>query len=466
MSEAGRRPRGGVPPAVIPLLTATTTTTMANTVVNVPMAEILRGLDAPLSAGVLVATAFTVVFATLMPVSGWLGERFGYRRVFCAAMLGMAVGSAGAAFAGSLPVLVAFRLVQGVSAAPVLPAVMVLVVRAMGSERRGRALGLWAAANGAGQTLGPVTGGLLAEWAGWRAVFWPIVPLSLLAVLAGVRLLPRERGGAARLEWRGAALLTCGAGLLLGALSSIPALGAGSPVVWVAAAAGLGTLAAFVRVEIRRRDAFLPPRDLLDGRYLRSAFAVAVQMFALGATLLAAPLYLVRMCGLSTGSAGLMVLALPLAMALLAPVAGIGSERLGGRPVMLGGLLALMAGQLGLAVAVGAGRGPGAVLGALLVVGCGVACVQTPAATGASRSRGGASGAGLGLFNLVRFGGSAMGSACVALLGVRQGDLVELFSVCAAVVAVAAVGACAGATSPGRTVRNAAGDTRQATLSQ
>src|SRR5690606_18130499 len=148
VSEAARSRGGRLPAAVVPLLTATTTTTMANTVVNVPMADILRGLDAPLSAGALVATAFTVVFAMLMPVSGWLGERFGYRRVFCLAMLGMAAGSAGAAFAESLPVLVAFRLVQGVSAAPVLPAVMVLVVRAMGIGRRGRALGLWAAANG------------------------------------------------------------------------------------------------------------------------------------------------------------------------------------------------------------------------------------------------------------------------------------------------------------------------------
>lgn len=449
--------------AVLPLLVATTTTTMANTVVNVPMTDILRGLDAPLSAGVLVATAFTVTLATLMPVSGWLGDRFGYRRVFCSAMFGMAAGSAGAAFAESLPVLVAFRLVQGLSAAPVLPAVMVLVVRAMGAERRSRALGLWAAANGAGQTLGPVVGGLLAEWAGWRAVFWPIVPLSLLAVFAGARLLPRERPGQARLEWRGAALLTCGAGLVLGALSSLPALGADSPVVWSAAAVGLGALAAFVRVESGRPHAFLPPRDLLDVRYVRSALAVAVQMFALGATLLAAPLYLVQVRGESTAVAGLMVLSLPLAMALLAPVAGIGVERLGGRQVMLGGLLILMTGQSALAVTVGTGGGPWAVLGALVLAGCGVACVQTPAATGASRSRGGASGAGLGLFNLVRFGGAALGSACVALLGAGEGDLVVLFAVCAAVVALGAVGACAGSAAPGAVVREPGSEARRTT---
>lgn len=146
---------------LLPLLTATVTTTMANTVVNVPMTSILADLDAPLSRGVLVATAFPVTLAALMPVSGWLGDRFGHRRVLCWAMTGVLAGSAGAALAPSLPVLVAFRMLQGLAAAPVLPVVMVLVVQVLGEGRRGRALSLWAAANGAGQALGPTTGGLL-----------------------------------------------------------------------------------------------------------------------------------------------------------------------------------------------------------------------------------------------------------------------------------------------------------------
>ncbi|MGW3626698.1 MFS transporter [Streptomyces sp. NPDC000880] len=436
MGQDRRRGRLGL----LPLLTATLTTTMANTVVNVPMSAILADLHAPLGRGVFVSTAFTVTLAALMPLSGWLGDRLGRRRVLCAAMLLMAIGSAGAAFARSLPELVAFRLLQGLSAAPVLPVVMVLVVEVLGADRRGRALGLWAAANGAGQALGPTAGGLLAGWFGWRAVFWPIVPLSVLVVAGGLLLLPPDRTRAGKevlapLDWRGATLLTVGAALLLGATASVPAAGPGSPTVWAVVAAGALVLAAFVRVERGRPEAFLPPHHLLEVRYVRSAFAVAAQMFTLGATLLAAPAYLVLARGASSVEAGLAVLALPLAMSALAPVAGFGAERLGGRLVMRAGLVTLLAGLALLAMVVGLGGDALPLAAALMVLGAGVAFVQTPAATGASRSRAGRTGAGLGLFNLIRFGGTALGAACVALLGSRPHELVAVFVVCAVFVA-------------------------------
>ncbi|WBB58335.1 MFS transporter [Streptomyces sp. WMMC500] len=424
------------------MLVATVTTTMANTVVNVPMTSILADLDAPLSRGVLVATAFPVTLAALMPVSGWLGDRFGHRRVLCWAMTGVLVGSAGAALAPSLPVLVAFRMVQGLAAAPVLPVVMVLVVQVLGEERRGRALSLWAAANGAGQALGPTTGGLLAEFLGWRAVFWQIVPLSALVVLGGRLLLPAPAAAAAsaartRLDWRGALTVTGGAALLLTATSAVPSQGVGSPAVWGLAGGGVLCLAAFLWVERGRPGAFLRPRHLVEVRYLRSSFAAAAQMYALGATLLAAPVYLVGTHGLPEGTTGLVVLALPLAMASLAPVAGRATERFGGRAAMRGGLLTLLAG-LGALAAVAGWRGTAVPLvAALLALGAGVAFVQTPAATGASRSRAGRTGAGLGLFNLVRFGATALGTASVALLGTEPERLVWVFGTGAALAAAA-----------------------------
>ncbi|UHH14993.1 MFS transporter [Streptomyces malaysiensis subsp. malaysiensis] len=216
---------------LLPLLTATLTTTMANTVVNVPMTSILAELHAPLSRGVLVATAFPVTLAALMPLSGWLGDRFGHRRVLSAAMLCMVVGAAGAALAPNLPVLVAFRMVQGLAAAPVLPGVMVLVVQVLGEERRGRAMSLWAAANGAGQALGPTTGGLLSELFGWRAVFWQIVPLAALVVLGGRLLLPADDRTVPRLrlDWSGALTITGAAALFLVSMSAVPSQGWARP---------------------------------------------------------------------------------------------------------------------------------------------------------------------------------------------------------------------------------------------
>lgn len=443
---------------LLPLLTATVTTTMANTVVNVPMTAILTDLHAPLSRGVLVATAFPVTLAALMPLAGWLGNRFGHRRVLCAAMAGMALGAAGAALAPNLPVLVAFRMLQGLSAAPVLPVVMMLVVQVLGEERRGRALSLWAAANGVGQALGPTTGGLLAELFGWRAVFWQIVPLSALVVLGGRLLLPADDRSVPRprLDWAGALTLTGGAALLLAATSAVPSQGVGAPAVWGPAVTGLLALAAFVFLERGRPRAFLRPGHLIELRYLRSSFAAAAQMFTLGSVLLAMPLHLVRTQGMSQSHTGLAVLALPLAMASLAPVAGRATERLGGLKAMHCGLLALVAGGILLATVTGLRAGPAAVVAVLVLVGAGIAFVQTPAATGASRSRAGRTGAGLGLFNLIRFGATALGSASVALLGTQPADLVRVFTMCATLAAVSLV------VSKGAAPRSRARPTRSA----
>ncbi|MGW2340930.1 MFS transporter [Streptomyces sp. NPDC001661] len=431
---------------LLPLLTATLTTTMANTVVNVPMTAILADLHAPLGRGVLVATAFPVTLAALMPLSGWLGDRFGHRRVLCASMASMILGAAGAALAPNLPLLVAFRMLQGLSAAPVLPVVMVLVVQVLGEERRGRALSLWAAANGAGQALGPTTGGLLSELLGWRAVFWQIVPLSVLVVAGGWLLLPRDDRSRVRprLDGPGALTLTCGAGLLLVAASALPSQGAGAPVVWGAAAVGVLAFGAFLLVERGRSEPFLRPRHLVELRYVRSSFAAAAQMFVLGAVLLATPAYLVGTQGLSQSRTGLAVLALPLAMASLAPVAGRCTERYGGRGVMRWGLAALLGGAVLLAVGTGTGVGVWPVVGALVLTGAGIAFVQTPAATGASRSRAGRTGAGLGLFSLIRFGATSLGAASVALLGTQPAGLVRVFAVCAGLAAVGVVVASVG----------------------
>ncbi|MEU6752782.1 MFS transporter, partial [Spirillospora sp. NPDC046719] len=155
----GHRAGRGSWAALVPLLLGTFTGTVANTIVNVPLTLILRDLRAPISAGTLVVVAFTLTFAVLLPVSGWLGDRIGPRRVFVAAMVVLAVASAGAGLAGTLPLLVAMRAVQGVATAAMLPAVMALIAARFDGDRRGRALGLWAAANGVGQAAGPALGG-------------------------------------------------------------------------------------------------------------------------------------------------------------------------------------------------------------------------------------------------------------------------------------------------------------------
>lgn len=401
---------------LVPLLLSTFTSTVASTVVIVPLALIMADLEVPISQGILIVVVFNLTFAVLMPVAGWFGDTFGRRRLICFALCVLAVGTAASALAPNLEMLVAFRAVQGLGTACLLPNVMSLIATTFAPASRSRALGAWAAVNGAGQSAGPALGAVLAGWAGWRAAFWPIVPVALLACVGVWRLVPADRPRPGRLEWHGALLLTTAAFLCLGAITAIPPLGLKSPVVLASGVVGTALLVAFLMHQHGRADAFLPLWILSEPRYVRSCVAVMAQMFCLGATLVGMPLYLVLELGTTTVVAGAVVLSLPITMLLLAPVAGLIEDRYGLWRTLRLGLLLLIAGQCALAGLL-ADRSPvsvGIVL-SLVLLGGGVALVQTLAATGATGSSAGKVGAAIGLYNLLRFGAAAVGAAWPAV---------------------------------------------------
>lgn len=423
--------------ALAPLLLGTFCGTLNNNIVNVPLRDVMRDLKVPLSSGALVVIAFNLTFAVLMPLTGWLGDRFGRRRVFCAAVLVLALGAVGAAESTSFPMLVAFRIVQGAATAAILPTVMALISTMFGTSGRAQALGIWAAANGLGQAVGPPVGGLLANWFGWRMVFWPAVPLLVLSWVGAMRFVPPGGLPHERFDWRGAAALTVGATLLIAAASAIPHTGAGSPLVLGLAIGGAGALVAFWHHIGSVERPFIPPQLLREPSYVRSSLAVFAQMFCLGATLLAVPLFLTRFGDRSTVAVGMLVFALPAAMTVFAPFAGLASERLGPRHALRGGLVILGIGEAGVAVFVGPSSSTVGLVTFLAVVGAGVAFVQTPAATGATRSPAGRYGSGLGLFNLIRFAGSALGAVWVSII---LSNAHSYSIVCVGCIAMAALG--------------------------
>jgi EmrB/QacA subfamily drug resistance transporter len=422
-----------------PLMAGTFLGTLNNNIVNVPLKQVLSYFRVPLSHGAFVVIAFNLTFAVLMPLAGWLGDRVGCRRLFCWAVGTVALGGVGAMTAPSLPALIAFRVVQGAGTAAILPIVMAIIADVYTDGRRGRALGIWAAVNGFGQAVGPPLGGFIVSGWSWRLVFAPTVPLAVLAVAGALVLVPRGVTRRQPVDLRGALSLTCGAAFLIGAVSAVPVSGLTSPTVLALAAAGLGSLAAFL-LGIRRRAApFIPPRLLLEPSYLRSSLAVFAQMCCLGAMLLGVPLYLTRRLGLDAGRAGVLVLALPAVMTVLAPAAGRCAERWGPRRVLRAGLVTLAVAQAFALARFGAGARAWQLEPVLVLAGIGVAFVQTPAATGATRSPAGRAGAGLGLFNLVRFAGSAIGAAWVSitLTGAQRYGLLFLGCLIMAVLGLA-----------------------------
>lgn len=402
--------------AAMALLLVTVTGTMSNNIINVPLRRVAEDFDQPVAYAVLSISAFTLMLAISLPLTGWLGDRFGRKRVLVSALALMCVAQVAAALAPSLPFLIVTRALQGLGCSAIPPLVMGILM-AVYPESRGRLMGAWAAANGVGQAIGPPVGGVFADYFGWRSVFVLVAVLSLTALVVIQATVPTFAPRDVSFHVAGAVLLTSGTGfVLLGAtLLSQP-----SVPVWLDAAfaaAGLALLGGFIKVSYGNPRALIPLRLAAEVRFLRSSFAAFAQMFLLGTSLVAIPLVLTGPMDLSYSSAGALFFVLPVVMAVSAPLVGRMAEEGSPRTVLRIGL-ALMIASAGLTASVVGGASPSIlpVVLCLLLAGGSMAMVQTPAATGATRSPAGAHGAALGLFNLTRFAGMTAGAAWVGLL--------------------------------------------------
>jgi len=316
------------------------TATLDNTVVAVALRDVQDDLGAGVTGLQGVVTAYTVALAALLLTGGALTDVFGRRRVFVAGLAVFGGASVGCATSGTIGHLLAWRVLQGVGAALVLPGGLALLAGAYPDPvRRARAVGVWAAAGGLALVAGPVVGGLLVAAYSWRAVFWVNVPLALavavVALRADVPPRPRER----RLDLPGSALTA----VVLGAATYAVVLagrdGLGRPVV-LASGTALVALVLLVLVEQRAADPVLPLPLLRERAFLGScagAFASSLSVFLL---LVFLSLFLQLVQARDALPSGLLLLPLTVGLVLLAPVAARWSARRGPRaPVVLGLLL-------------------------------------------------------------------------------------------------------------------------------
>lgn len=441
MPFAVRGPAGATARAA--LLAATVLGTMCNNIVNVPLRTIATDLDAPVAEAVLLVSAFVLVLAISMPLTGWLGDRFGMRPTLLVALVLMTAAQLLAAVAPSLGALVVLRGVQGLACSAIPPVVMGML-NAYYPDRRLAMMAAWAAANGVGQAFGPPIGGLLSDLFGWRMIFVLVAVASAAVLILVWGWVPPVPHRASRLDVRGALLLTAGVGLLLVALTT-----AGQHHMAPAAALGAGgaiLLVGYGLVSRGRADAMIPLAVLIESRFLRSTVAAFGQMFCLGTMLVALPLIFTGPLGMSTAAAGLLFFVLPAVMAIGAPISGRVSRLLGPRRALRIGLAVIVTGAAASAVVTGSDRHTLVAVGLsvlMAVTGLGMALVQTPAAAGATSSPAGAYGAAVGLFNMMRFSGSGAAAAWVALI-YPTGMTWLLFGVVAVIAALALAASYAG----------------------
>lgn len=370
-----------------------------NTVMNVALPSIRRELDASVTGLQWTLDAYTLVLAALLMPAGALADRFGRRRVFRIGLAVFTVASLLCSLAPGLGWLIAARVLQAVGGSMLNPVAMAIITNTFTDPReRGRAIGVWGGVVGISMAAGPLVGGLLVEWSGWRAIFWINVPIGLAAILLATRYIPESKAGRARrLDLVGQLLMV---GLLASAAYGIiegPLHGLTSPVVLGAAAIGVLCLAALLWYEPRRTEPFIDLR-LFRSPPFAGASAIAVFAFAaLGGFLFANTLYLQDVRGLSALEAGLYLLPMAGATLVFAPISGrmVGSR--GARlPLLVAGVCMAAAGVL-LALNASGHMPMWALIVAFVAFGAGFGMVNAPvtdtAVAGMPREQAGVAGA-------------------------------------------------------------------------
>jgi EmrB/QacA subfamily drug resistance transporter len=388
------------------------------TVVNVALHDLARDFGVSITEVHWVASGYLLALAIAIPLAGWASERFGAKRVWMTSVALFLAGSMLAGLSWSLGSLIAFRLLQGFGGGMIIPVGMSMLARAAGPGRLGRVMSVIGIAQLIGPVLGPVLGGLLIEGPGWRWIFYVNVPVGVLALMLATRTLPTDRPEPCeRLDVRGFALLSPALAALVFGLGETSGAGFADPSAVAPIVAGIALLAAFV-VHARR-----VPNPLIDVRLLQTrAFAASAgTTFLLAISLFGAmfllPLYFQVARGLGPAEAGLMLAPQGLGAAIMIPLAGRLTDRIGPGRVVLPGLTLMVLGTLPLAWA-GASTSYALLAGALVVRGMGLGASMMPSQSAAFATLGRDTGAahGTSAINAIQRMGGALGVALMSVL--------------------------------------------------
>ena len=295
---------------------------IANGSLNIALPALARDLDASSSALQWMVDGYALVFAGLLFTAGTLGDRFGRKGALQAGLLLFLVAAAAATFAETSAHLIACRAVMGVAAAFVMPSTLSILTSIFPPEERGRAIGLWAGIAAGGAALGPVITGFLLEHFWWGSVFLVNVPLIVVALVAGARVVPRSPDrGSDPLDLPGALLSIVAVGTLVYAIIEAPHHGWASAETLLAFAAAALLLAAFVARERRAAHPMLDLALFRDARFSVASAGIAFAFFAMFGTFFLVTQYLQLVLGFGPIEAGLTMLPLSLTMMVLAPQA-------------------------------------------------------------------------------------------------------------------------------------------------
>ena len=355
-------------------------TTLDGTVVNLALTRLGVDLHVPLTRIQWVASAYLLALALMLPLSGWLVDRVGAKRVYLGCFALFTAASVGCGLAPDAGTLILCRVLQGMGGGLLVPMAQMMIVRLAG-RHVAKVMGILVMPILLGPLCGPVLAGLILEHGSWRWLFFINLPIGLLAIVLALWILPSDRDELRPrpFDLKGFLLLSPGLVLVLHSLEALTGEPAGHGRYQVEALAGIILLAAFIRHAKRKGAAAL----IEVGLFRLGSFAAAartqflVNAVAFGGQLIL-PMYLLVVRGLTPTQVGMLMIPAGLGMLIAYPTMGMVTERFGSRRVSTFGATLALAGVLPFTWA-GFSSGPAWALGlALLVRGVGLAGIGIP----------------------------------------------------------------------------------------
>ncbi|WP_328721257.1 DHA2 family efflux MFS transporter permease subunit [Streptomyces sp. NBC_00247] len=407
--------RGGAVWALVVTSLAGFMAALDNLVVTTALPSIRMSLGGGLTELEWTVNAYTLTFAVLLMTGAALGDRFGRRRLFLVGLSVFTGASAAAALSPGIGELIAFRAVQGVGAAIMMPLTLTLLTAAVPAARRGAVLGIYSAVTGLAVASGPLIGGSITEHISWQWIFWLNVPVGLVLLpLARLRL-TESHAPDARLDVPGTLLVSGGLFGIVYALVSADSDGWTSAPVLTGLIAGTALIGAFVRHGFRAERPMLPMRLFRSRAFFGINIASLLMFLGMFGSIFLLSQFLQSALGYSPTEAGLRMLPWTGMPILVAPVAGHLSDRFGGRPIVVTGLALQAVGLALFARVLSPDVSYAAQLPGLIIGGVGMALYFAPASGLVMSSvRPGEQGIASGANNALREVGGALGVAVLA----------------------------------------------------
>ena len=315
------------------------------TIVNVGLPKIMASFGVGLDKIEWVITAYMLAMAVMLPTSGWLADKFGYKRMYFFGLLLFTFGSMLCGMSSNEDMLIVSRVIQGLGAGTIQPLGMAIITREFPPNQRGIALGFWAIAAAASVSFGPLIGGFLIDTFNWQLIFDVNIPIGIVAMLFTIIIQSEYKNKKTRkFDTVGFISVTIFLPLTLYALSegnsATNSAGWHAPYILAFAAIALIAFTVFITAELTVKEPLIDLRLLSNRNFgISNIILIIFSIGMFGSTFLL-PVYLQNSMGYTALQAGSVFLPVGLIQGIVAPISGRISDKLNPKiPIILGVLL-------------------------------------------------------------------------------------------------------------------------------